>query len=79
MHQSITISFGGSQGILKICALTNIIDAPIILFQNLTLNCKPINTKFWNYHAEYTQFIVKEILQLPKDDIIAPNHFAWYT
>ena len=77
MHWSITISFGGSQDILKICALAKISCAPVKLFQNLTPNCKLIATKSWNYSAEDTQFIRKEILKLLEDDIIEPSYSPW--
>ena len=76
MHRSITISFGWSQDILKICALK--ICAPVKLFQNLTQNCKPIATKTRIYGAEDTQFIRKEILQLLEDDIIERSYSPWY-
>ena len=79
MHWSITISYGGSQDILKICVLTKTSCAPIKLFQNLTPNCKPIATKSQNDSAEDTQFIRKEILQLLEDDIIEPSYSMWHT
>ena len=78
MHWSITISFGGSQDILKICGLTKISCAPVKLFRNLTPNCKPIATKSRNYSAEDTEFIRKEILQVLEDDIIEPSYSPWY-
>ena len=74
MHRSITISFGGSQDILNICAMTKISCAPVKLFQNFTPNCKAIATKSRNYSAEDTQFIRKEILQLLEDDINEPSY-----
>ena len=78
MHWSITISFGGSQDILKICTLTKNSCAPIKLFRNLTPNCKPIATKSQNDSTENTQFIRKEILQLLEDDIIEPSYSPWH-
>ena len=78
MHLRITSSFGGSQDILKICALTKTSCAPVKLFRNLTPNCKPIATKSRNYSAEDIQFIRKEILQLLEDDIIEPSYSPWH-
>ena len=77
LHQSITISFGGPQDILNICALTKISCAPVKLFRNLTPDCKPIATKPRNYRAEDARFIEKEILQLLEDDIIEISYSPW--
>ncbi|XP_054287982.1 uncharacterized protein LOC129003710 [Macrosteles quadrilineatus] len=66
-HSSVEVSFGGKKPTLKVCGLTAAKVAPVHVFSNLTLDCRPIAVKSRRYSEEDSKFIKEETERLLKE------------
>ena len=76
-HKSIEIAFGGTQPTLHVCTLTAMNVPNPTVFENLTLDCKPISAKSRHYSLSDKRFIELETAKLVENDIIEPSISSW--
>ena len=77
-HQNVDIYLGGPLPTLHLGALQTVKSStPVLLFEHLKADCRPIATKSRRYSRPDSEFISEEIKRLLKEGLIEPSHSPW--
>lgn len=77
LHDSVTLTYGGSLPPFVVCGLSTLRVDPPELFANLTADCHPIAARSRRYSPDDRKFIEKETQRLLKEGIIEPSNSPW--
>ena len=79
-HESVTVKFGGKLPPIELCGFTAFTAAriePPALFNDLSEDCRPIQTRSRRHSPKDENYINKEIDRLLKEGVIVPSSSPW--
>lgn len=76
-HESVSVSFGGSQPPLELCSLAAVSIDPPTIFGTLTRDCHPVQVPSRRFSDDDRAFIKSETERLLEEGVIVPSRSPW--